>query len=211
MSDFVFLSEQGERERQEDFYANFEDEIFVICDGLSGYPHGDQAAKAATLAAVAFYKNKEAKYTLENIFAMVNGAVYNLLQTLGLYSPIGTTMVVVQLKSNKASFGNAGDSRGYIFSKDNLRQVTEDHRLGRHLTRALGMDEKIEPDFYKEEVAKGDVILLCTDGLTDFVSDSVIEQILGSDKGLKAQAEGLVETALQFGSTDNVTVGLIKT
>ena len=207
MAEFVFETEKGKRENQEDFYGNWQDEFFVVADGLGGHAAGEVASKIAVATAILIFKETK---DIKRVFEEVNQAVLRESQKNTQYTGMGTTMVALALQQNGVVFGNVGDSRGYILSGGKLSQITKDDRdeIG-FLIRALGIDKETKPRIIKESLKKGDVILLCTDGLTDFVSDKVIEKILLSDAGLKKKAEGLIEAAAQFGSTDNITVGLV--
>jgi protein phosphatase len=141
---------------------------------------------------------------------------------------MATTIVVAVLADRALHIANVGDSRAYLLDKEGIRQITEDHTLMaelirmnridpekarthhmRHIiTRVVGKEKQIEPAAQTLSVSPGDVILLCSDGLTDMLEDAQIEKILRSRKNPAAQAGALVESALQAGGRDNVTVVL---
>ena len=213
MAEFVFLSEKGLRENNEDFYGNYKDEFFVVADGLGGHAAGEVASKVAVEAALSVYKTskeQDKSKLLEEIFKRANGGIIDSVNRNPNYSGMGTTLVCAIVQSNEVIFANVGDSSGYIYSNGQLMPITKaDRDIMGFLTNALGIQGEVRPQVVKVNLKRGDLILLCTDGLTDFVKAGVIEKILESQIDLKKKAKGLIEVALQFGSTDNITVGLI--
>ena len=143
---------------------------------------------------------------------------------------MGTTMVGATELTDGWLVFNIGDSRGYLFSDFSLTQLTRDHsfvnelvRRGeitreeavRHpkkniVTRSLGVDNEAEADFFEVEAHLGDILLLCTDGLTNMVPDDEIEAILSQDDGLDSKANKLLEEALDTGGTDNISFIMIQ-
>lgn len=208
MLEFGFKTATGLRENNEDFYGNRKDKFFVVADGLGGHAAGEVASELAVKTAIlSFSKTRN----LEKAFESANKAVFQQGRKDPQNAGMGTTMVAAAFHSNKVVVANVGDSRGYLFSENNLSLITQDDRnMVGFLTGYLGIDGKILVHKNEANVDKGDTILLCTDGLTDSVAESVIAEILTSDVDLKRKAKGLIEAALQFGSTDNITVGLIS-
>ena len=214
MMEFVFLSNKGKRENNEDAYANYKSEFFLVADGLGGRPAGEVAAKIAAETATSIYqfsKKEKPKRLLRNVFDRANNEILLRSKENKKWYGMGTTAVCVLISRNKLYFANVGDSRGYLFSDGKLTLKTQDDRDDwSSLLEALGADEEVKPHISIVKSGKNDVVLLCSDGLSDFVSDEIIEKILRSKVSLKNKAEGLVDAALQFGSTDNITAGLIK-
>lgn len=215
MRKFVFLSEKGKRNNKEDYYGNYKDEFFLVADGLGGHPAGEIASKMAVGTAIETFKDlkkKGGEIDFSKIFKRADDEILNEAQKISERIGMATTLLVAALINNSIVFANVGDCRAYLFTGSKLEKVTTDDRdsVG-HLLRALGAhNEDIEPQIVKKDVKKGNIAFLCSDGLHDFVKDEVIEKILRSEAGLEDKAKGLVEAALQFGSTDNVTVGLIS-
>ena len=215
MAEFVFLSEKGLRENNEDFYGNYKDEFFVVTDGLSGHAAGEVASKKGVETAKSVYKSskdKNYKKLLEKIFIKANEAILKKTEKNREWFGMATTMLAAVINKNSIVFANVGDCRAYLLLGGAMTQVTSDDRdeVG-FLLRALGAhNEDIKPQIVKKSVKPGDIALLCSDGLHDFVKDSVIEKILKSEASLDNKAKGLIDAALQFGSTDNITAGLIK-
>ena len=215
MVDFVFLSEKGKRDNLEDFYGDYKGEFFVVADGLGGHPAGEVASKIGVEAAIEVYKDSKEKRSqefLEELFRKINEEILENSRKHRERLGMATTMLVAALNNNSIVFANVGDCRAYLFSEDKLEQVTSDDRdeVG-SLLRALGAYNKdVTPQITEKKRKSSDLVLMCSDGLHDFVSDEVIKKILASEASLEDKAKSLIETSLQSGSTDNVTVGLMK-
>jgi len=145
---------------------------------------------------------------------------------------MGTTACVILLQDNQFHFAHVGDSRIYLFSNNNLYQLTKDHSFVNQLVdqgtitieaakthkdknrilRALGVHAKVEPTISSQPMLlkKNDVLLSCSDGLTDMVSDETIKEILSTDLSVELKTKNLVEKALANGGKDNVTVQTIE-
>lgn len=216
MVEFVFKTEKGKRENNEDYYGNYKNELFVVADGLGGHVAGEVASKLGVEVVLAAFKNLQksgAEVDFDLVFKKANDAILEGVQKNPDRAGMATTMLAAQIVNNNSMvFANVGDCRAYLLSGNKLEQVTSDDRdeVG-FLLRALGAhNEDIQPRIIKKGIKPGEIALLCSDGLHDFVSDRVIEKILGSEASLESKAAGLIEAALQFGSTDNITVALIK-
>ena len=142
---------------------------------------------------------------------------------------MGTTIVAAVIQGRTLLVANVGDSRLYIVG-DEITQVTQDHslvqemvRLGQMdpqsaknhpdkniITRAVGVSEKVKIDIFERQLRAGEYIILCSDGLTNMVEDSVILQILHGAGNLSDKAERLIELANKNGGKDNITVIIIE-
>lgn len=161
-----------------------------------------------------------------------NAAIYNISQIEQQCAGMGTTLVTGVFVDNKLVVGHIGDSRMYRLRRETLKQLTEDHSLiqeqinaglitkeqalvsnNRNLvTRALGVDPEVDLDLQEFDVELGDLYLLCSDGLTDLVSDVEITKILLEANGnIVHAAARLVEAANESGGTDNISVVLAIT
>ena len=143
---------------------------------------------------------------------------------------MATTLVICHVRGTKAYTVNVGDSRAYLKRGGQLYQLTEDHtyvqslvRLGvitrdeakvhtkgHYITRAMGAEENVEADYYQTELEEGDVIILCTDGLYNEVSEERINQMINTAAGMQDLAERMVDEANLSGGSDNITVICIK-
>lgn len=206
--DFAFKSVKGKREKNEDSYGSSNEKLFIVADGLGGRVAGEVASETAVDAAISSYESGK---DIEEIYNDANMAIIKKIEKTPEYKGMGTTMVSCLFKNKKALIANVGDSRGYLFRKGKLELVSKDDRgLGGRLTKALGVGKKIKVHKNEIEIKKGDAILLCSDGLTDFVTDSEIKEVLEEEKNLEEKVEELVAVAMDNASTDNVTVGLIN-
>jgi PPM family protein phosphatase len=163
--------------------------------------------------------------------ARANTAIYQAAQSHPQYAGMGTTLVVALWHDNRMSVGHIGDSRLYRLRGGVLEQVTRDHSLlqeqidsgmitreqARHsqnknlVTRAVGIDPEVETEVHSYPVQPGDVYLLCSDGLSDMVSDEDIQTTLTSlQSNLPLAAEQLVQQACDNGGRDNVSVILVR-
>lgn len=145
-------------------------------------------------------------------------------------SGMGTTLVAATCIGRFLEVANVGDSRLYVIG-DEIVQITEDHSLveemvrmggiGREearnhpdkniITRAIGARDDVEVDFFNLELQTGDMVLLCSDGLTNMVDDETICRILKNGKSLRDRVEELVRTANENGGRDNISVIVIET
>lgn len=144
---------------------------------------------------------------------------------------MGTTLTVAATIGSDAVLGHVGDSRAYLLRGDTLRQLTTDHTLAqalidagvatsddpaprsmRHvLTAAIGsLDERIEPQVQRLSLSPGDQLLLCTDGLTEMVTDELIAGVLHESKSVDDACQTLIDLALAGGGYDNITVSLAR-
>ncbi len=160
-----------------------------------------------------------------------NQAIYNAAQTQADCAGMGTTVLAAAFYGNHITAAHVGDSRMYRLRNNKLSHVTEDHSLiheqvrrglltaqdARHsniknlVTRALGVDPRVEADLVEDMVLDGDLYLMCSDGLTDVVSDEDIHQSLSRcNKGLEKTATELVQMANNAGGPDNISIILIQ-
>ena len=205
--------------------------LAAVFDGLGGEAHGEVASKLAAMKLSAI-NDKDFTKEVERYVADTNSeiALYDACNN------IGTTFAAFYVKDNIYHFYNIGDSRVYLFRNGELSQMTRDHNLVRRMQREgiltkeqadrhpqrnsisqfLGMKENgivIQPECYiKEHVAAmhGDIVLACTDGLTEMVSDEDICRRLSMEGSLREKAQELIQMALDAGGRDNVTIVLAQ-
>jgi protein phosphatase len=174
---------------------------------------------------------KAAQKILQEQVAKANTSIYQASQSQPQYAGMGTTLVIALFYDNKMMVAHIGDSRLYRMRGDEFSQVTKDHSLlqeqidagmltkeqAKHsanknlVTRALGIDPAVEAEIHEYDTLPGDIYLLCSDGLSDMVSDEDIGmalQALGANLNLAVQQ--LVQMANDNGGRDNVSVILIK-
>lgn len=205
----------------------------VVCDGMGGASGGNVAATTAvkiiseqiTSAYRASMRGKSIKNLLVSAINAANISVFDLAQGNEKLSGMGTTVVCAVVTDQVAYIAHAGDSRAYMLSDGKLNQLTRDHSVVQEMvetgkitqtqakshpnkniiTRAVGVHPEIRVDFYEQPMAQNDILLLCTDGLTNFVETEEIGNIT-QDGTYYEFAEQLVSKALENGGGDNVTV-----
>ena len=221
--DFIYLSETP--------IGNLPN-VFIVADGMGGHNAGDYASRYAVETVVdeigaSFEKNPVR--ILGNAIEKANTLIRERAQEDAAYNGMGTTMVIATCMGKYLEVANVGDSRLYVIN-DKIEQVTLDHSLVEEMvrmggidresarnhpdkniiTRAIGARDYIETDFFSMELQAGDIVLLCSDGLTNMMEDEDIRQILKGDGSLKDRAEELVEAANRNGGKDNISVIVIE-
>ena len=177
----------------------------IVCDGMGGVNGGRIAARIATDTMQQYFARhmKALQPGMEKTFIMrgfdiTNRAVYEKSTSDPEMQGMGTTGVCAYASRGLAHVVHAGDSRAYLFHAGSLRQIT----------RALGVSANIVPEYNRCEIEDGDILLLCSDGLTNMVSDEDIAQVLREVPFFDATSI-LVDRALQAGGQDNITVLLM--
>lgn len=201
------------------------DIFFAVFDGVGGAQFGERASMAAAAAAGQFMSTYEegpddTAAFLESVYRSMNRAVLTEKEALDA-SDICTTAVSLLLRGNSAWCSNAGDSRCYKVSGGELVRLSAEHTNAKTfamlgitgikpmLTQYLGMDSaeaEFCPAHSETSAEPGDVFLLCSDGLTDMVSDDRILEVLGSGKAPDECVRILRDEALERGGRDNITI-----
>lgn len=205
--------------------------LLIVADGMGGHAAGDVASDIATSKIKAAVERSlptdQAEYEaiLEQAIAEANDEIQSTAAGDPSLSGMGTTVVAALVDGCKATIANVGDSRCYHID-DDIEQVTvdqslvqelvaageiteaeaEDHPQRNVVSQALGTTEDVEPDFYRQTVEG--TLLLCSDGLTEEVSDSTIQNTATEETTLSDMAEALVHRANQNGGSDNITVAM---
>lgn len=169
---------------------------------------------------------KEVKRAMEICVDNANRAVFNSANTNPQYAGMGTTLVFAIFQDARVIVGHVGDSRCYLFRAGELYQITRDHSLLQEqldaglitpeeaavslnknlVTRALGVEDTVLLEAHEHVLESDDIYLLCSDGLTDMVSDAQIAKILAVDEPLESRAKRLIDTANANGGRDNISV-----
>lgn len=203
--------------------------LYILCDGMGGHLAGDVAANLAVqILSEALQEHEPSIGLLLSSIQKANEAIYQKSITEKQCRGMGTTLTVLWTMDDQALIAQIGDSRAYLLRGGVLRQCTHDHsmvaelvRIGKltaaearvHpqknlVTRALGTDPRAEADIFEITRHPGDRWLLCSDGLTDQVTDEEIAQIMSAHPADTA-ADTLVSLALSRGGPDNITLLLI--
>lgn len=234
---YAYRSDTGLRKHNEDsFYVPDEGEIpvVIVADGMGGHQAGEVAsAMAIDLITRCIYESDGTSSSIALLRQAVNEAnkqIFDLAMTDDRCTGMGTTVVMALLERTKYTVANIGDSRLYHFDGHKLRRVTKDHSYVQELvssgliteeqamdhpqrnlvTRAVGTSRFEKADVGVKSWAEGDVLLLCSDGLCGAVDDRAIERVVAHTDDLLEACDKLTELALESGSTDNITVVLVR-
>jgi protein phosphatase len=159
-----------------------------------------------------------------------NRAIFNAANSNPHYAGMGTTLVVAVFRAGQVVIGHVGDSRAYRYRGTRLQQLTRDHSLLQEqldaglitpeqalyathknlVTRAVGVEDTVLLEVHSHDVQPADVYLMCSDGLSDMLSDGEIGQILGSSASLDEASQALIEAANAAGGRDNISVILAR-
>ena len=208
-------------------------QLFILADGMGGYNGGEVASKLATESLKKYIQNnfesieKSKEKILEligNAMEYANMVVYEKSKEEKELEGMGTTLEVCLIYNNKVYLGHVGDSRIYRIRKEVIRKLTKDHSYVQQLvedgkitreeatnhpkknmlTKALGCTPYVEPDIRARNVEKGDIFIMCSDGLTNMVTEQEIFEAV--KENAEKAPEVLVQKANNAGGYDNITV-----
>lgn len=204
---------------------------FIVADGMGGRKGGRLAAQLAVLTLSQYLETqqffeedaqKAVKIISQGIRA-ANQAVFEQGQQRLDLAGMGTTLAAMWVVTTAVICAHVGDSRIYCLRDQQLKRLTEDHTVvneglvqelkesSKHiLSRAVGISSHVEPSIISYPVHPGDVFMLCTDGLTNAVSEEEMSRILMEDVSVDVKAKLLVQTALNLGGKDNITLIVVK-
>ena len=186
--------------------------VYIVADGMGGHQAGDYASKCTVETMVREIRGcfeKSPIRILSKAIRIANDQVRKKAREDESLLGMGTTVVAATCLGKYLQVANVGDSRLYIIN-DEVRQITRDHSLVEEMVRMGGIDrEAIEIDFFHEELKSGDIVLMCSDGLTNMLEDEEIGRILRSQGTIEERAEELIEAANQNGGRDNIAVIVI--
>jgi PPM family protein phosphatase len=211
-----------------------EEGVFAVCDGMGGAAAGEVASRIAVdtlierLCAAGSQENR--RKVLEEAIADANQRVHARAEKETALHGMGTTLVALAIGNGRALIGNVGDSRCYLYRRSELIRQTHDHslvdeqvRLGQltqdeaeHsplrnvITRAIGTQVSVSADIAELDLESGDMLMLCSDGLTKEVSDERIAAMLADAGGLDELCAQLIEAAKAAGGHDNVTCVVVR-
>jgi len=217
---------------EDGYFASREQAVFAVADGMGGHEKGEVASRLALEAivqhadAIAHATPSELPTNLHQALQDANAAIISHPESQDARARMGTTVVLATICGDRLYFAHIGDSRLYLLRGDMLIQLTRDHSLVqalvdrgeitpeeaaihplRHqITRVVGADDVVTPEIASQNLEPGDVVLLCTDGLSGAVAQEQMKAILAAP-GLTAQqrADALVRSALDAGGPDNIT------
>jgi PPM family protein phosphatase len=211
--------------------------LALLADGMGGHQAGDIASQTAIdvitteLGSLSTDAADSAwREAVLRAIEIANKAIYSRSQSSPQLSGMGTTVIAAALDERRLVIGSVGDSRAYLLRSGALNQLTEDHSLVGELlrsgqitpaealdhprrnvlTRALGTESHVDADIQLRDWQAGDILLICSDGLTNMMKEQEIVHILQEEGHLEGKADRLIERALEAGGDDNVTVVLVE-
>lgn len=206
--------------------------VFIVADGMGGHKAGDYASKCTVETMVeeiqkSFEVNPEK--ILKRAIEVANERIIRLAGENAELSGMGTTVVAATCMGRFLRVANVGDSRLYVIG-EKITQITRDHSLVEEMvrmggidredarthrdkniiTRAIGAADTVDIDFFNVELQPEEVVLMCSDGLTNMLEDEQIRMILNGQRDIVEKAEELVKAANNNGGKDNISVVLIE-
>lgn len=207
--------------------------LFLVADGMGGHNAGDFASRFCVDMVINQVKTSDKKTpigVMEDAIIAANEALLEKAKTQTDLDGMGTTLVAATIFEDILYVANIGDSRLYVIS-DQIKQITEDHSLVEEMvksgeilrgdarlhpnkniiTRAVGSNKYVTPDYFEVSLKQGDIVLMCSDGLTNMIDDTEIMDIVKEyKKDLTVIGRKLVEKANGYGGKDNIAIILIR-
>lgn len=223
--DYVFASE--------DPIGNLPN-LFIVADGMGGHNAGDYASKYTVETMIVEIEKSFEKSPVKimgKAIETANDHIRKKAEENEALTGMGTTVVAATcLNGRYLEVANVGDSRLYVVNDRKIEQITRDHSLVEEMvrmggidrmsarshpdkniiTRAIGARDTIDIDFFSVELNSGDIVLLCSDGLTNMLEDSEIHMIMGATGSVEEKAEELIRAANNNGGKDNIAVIIIE-
>lgn len=211
--------------------------VFAVADGMGGHNAGEVASKMAIREIEDFFKDHQrdrdfiiSREYIGQLISHINMKIYERANSEPHLKGMGTTLTLIIHFKRTIHIAHIGDSRAYRINNQEIQQLTEDHSLVAGLikegkitkeeaqvhpqknviTRALGTDIEIQADVYRYKISDGETIMICSDGLTNSLTEAEIKNIVNRNDSLQKAADDLVEQANISGGRDNITVILFQ-
>lgn len=222
---------------EDSFLILQEDKIYILSDGMGGHKAGEVASSQAVQAVQKFFANKQLDRIQESEMcdALMEAmtAAHHIVADLGRqeeqYTDMGCTLVTALIRDQTLYVCHSGDSRAYIINSEAITQITTDHSvvmelvahgalsreeartnpLKNQITQGVGL-YRFEPECCRSQLKRGDLLLLCTDGLWDMLTDDEIQQIAVQGGSAENICTVLIDAANSKGGEDNITVIIVK-
>jgi protein phosphatase len=220
------------RQHNEDAYRVVNEELFLIADGMGGYAAGEVASQMAVDVITAAFETEHyggqrddalPRHGDELVRAIktANVQIFKQARTVDEQAGMGTTVVAVRFSADRQRvyIAHVGDSRCYLVREGRIRQLTTDHTLEalgiggptRHrLIRAVGIAEDVDVELRVDIAERGDVYVLCSDGLSKMLSDDEMLETIVSNPDLPTAVKQLIDEANERGGRDNVSTILVR-
>jgi protein phosphatase len=224
-------TDTGRQRRDNEDNAFARAPVFVVADGMGGAQAGEVASKIATETfEQGLPDSGSPEERLAERVREANHQIYELSRSDRERAGMGTTLTAAYVDDTSVAIAHVGDSRAYLFRDGTLERLTQDHSLVEELvrqgkltpeqaaghpqrsiiTRALGPEANVEVDTWTYPARAGDILLLCSDGLTTMISEDRVSEILGGSGSLQETADALIDAANEAGGRDNITVVLFR-
>lgn len=228
------ISDIGNKRSLNEDYAGYLEKdnykIYVVADGMGGHNAGEVASKMAVEGIIKYISENinEKNYNdiLKEAIINSNSEIYNFARTNEKLNGMGTTVTACFIVNDKVFIANVGDSSCFLIRGKKINKITKDHSLVQELldlgtiseeeafnhpkkniiTRAVGTSEKVLIDIFEIDILKSDIVMLCSDGLTNEVQKSQVVDILDNSNSLNDACEKLILEAKNNGGRDNITV-----
>lgn len=229
------------RDRNEDAGGIFHNEsgqiLAIVADGMGGHQAGEVASELAVNIAAEKWEqvkkindDKEAEQWLQQMITEMNVTIYNHSINNDQFIGMGTTVVIAICTESFVTIGHVGDSRCYLWSKDQtIKLITSDHSLVNELIRtgqitevdaeqhprknvllqAVGTEETVQPDVQSIDWQRGNCLLLCSDGLTNKINDEELAEHFQHMESLSETTDQLIALANERGGEDNITIAIV--
>ena len=207
--------------------------LFIVADGMGGHNAGDMASKTCVECVADFVRGNEDLKTpisiIEKAVALANKEIIEKANSDEQYVGMGTTFVASTIIGDVMYVANVGDSRLYVIN-DEIRQITEDHSLVEEMvkkgeidknnarfhpdkniiTRALGAADDVTADFFEISVKKNDIVLMCSDGLSNMIDDDeIFKMVTQGREDIVMTSLRLVAKANEYGGKDNISIVMV--
>ena len=219
------------------YYNDYGQFLAVIADGMGGHRAGDVASQMATSQLQEKWQNsnqlfspEETEEWLHLVISQINTSIYEHAQLHEECRGMGTTIEVAICMQDFVTIGHIGDSRSYLLNEEGFKQIAEDHSLVNALVqsgqiskdeahdhprrnvvlKALGTEESVVPDVKTISVEKGNELLICTDGLTDKVTDDELIEVIQTKPEMNESGQALIDLANDRGGEDNISLIIIQ-
>jgi PPM family protein phosphatase len=230
-ADTILKTDTGRQRRDNEDSAFARAPLFVVADGMGGAQAGEVASR---IAVEAFEQGLPDSGSPEERLATrvreANHQIYERSRADRGRAGMGTTLTAAYVDDAHLAIAHVGDSRAYLFRDGTLQRLTQDHSLVDELvrrgklteeqaaehpqrsiiTRALGPEPDVEVDTWSYPARAGDVVLLCSDGLTSMISEEKVARVLVAHADLQQAADELIREANEAGGRDNITVVLFR-
>lgn len=206
----------------------------VLADGMGGHNAGEVASQNAVKFVAEELQSisgtDEIPRKLNEAIISANEKIYKMSCENVIHSGMGTTIVIAYIAEDAAYLANVGDSRAYAIRGNEIVQITTDHSMVAELlmngmiteeearchpqrniiTRAVGTDSKVKADVFEYDFSPGDILVMCSDGLSAMLDDKEIYDIVNNENTSKDTVKKLIEAAKDMGGIDNITVICIR-